>query len=164
MRRIKDVWDTVMIKRVATKRTVKSKGKVVSHEAISWTQDSLDPELLGIPEDFIREEIAFWSWFDSPEGDLWQRMSTELKTPLADVTVDARQRRFLWAGSKPKSLDQTVRRIRRQYRHFTEQDVKQFLAHWIVYIYVPDNYSKSQMREFEILTQLWAKEICPESD
>jgi hypothetical protein len=35
--------------------------------------------LLRIPEEILREEIAFWSWPDSPEGELWFEMSDTLE-------------------------------------------------------------------------------------
>ena len=150
-----------MAKRTATRRNRKRVDKTRTASAVPCSEDDLDAEFTGIPEDFIRQEEAFWSWFDSPEGDLWQRMSDKLEALLTDVTLDARQRRFLWPGSEPKDLDQTVRRIRRHYPEFAAQAIKEFLAHWITVLYEPKGYSESQMNTFENLTAKWAEEINP---
>ena len=39
--------------------------------------------------------MAFWSWPESPEGELWSEMSDTLEVLLKDVGLDARERKFL---------------------------------------------------------------------
>jgi hypothetical protein len=116
--------------------------------------------LLRIPEEILREEIAFWSWPDSPEGELWFEMSDTLEVPLKDVGLDARERKFLWPDGR-LDLDQSVRRINQQYPDFPEQKIKEFLIHWIQALYVPEGYSESQMNKFERLTAQWAEDVNP---
>jgi hypothetical protein len=65
---------------------------VVKHRCKSgWDIDrrSIEAEweaaLLRVPEETLREEIAFWSWPDSPEGELWFEMSDTLEVLLRDV-------------------------------------------------------------------------------
>jgi len=150
-----------MAKRIATRSNRKREDKTRGDGAVHPSIDDLDGDFTGIPEDFLRQEEAFWSWFDSPEGDLWRRMSKKLEALLIEVTVDARQRRFLWPGAEPKDLDQTIRRIRRHCPEFAAQAIKEFLAHWITALYEPEGYSESQMNTFEKLTAKWAEEINP---
>jgi hypothetical protein len=116
--------------------------------------------LLRIPEETLREEIAFWSWPDSPEGELWFEMSDTLEVLLKDVGLDAKERKFLWPDGR-FDLDQSVRRINQQYPDFPEQKTKEFLIHWIQALYVPKGYSESQMNKFERLTAQWAEDVNP---
>jgi hypothetical protein len=116
--------------------------------------------LLRIPEETLREEIAFWSWPDSPEGELWFEMSDTLEVLLKDVGLDAKERKFLWPDGR-FDLDQSVRRINQQYPDFPEQKIKEFLIHWIQALYVPEGYSESQMNKFERLTARWAEDVNP---
>jgi hypothetical protein len=73
--------------------------------------------LLRIPEETLRQEIAFWSWPDSPEGELWFEISDTLEVLLKDVGLDAKERKFLWPDGR-LDLDQSVRRINQQYPDF----------------------------------------------
>lgn len=116
--------------------------------------------LLRIPEEILREEIAFWSWPESPEGELWSEMSDTLEVLLKDVGLDARERKFLWPEGR-LDLDQSVRRINQQCPDFPEQKIKEFLIHWIQALYVPEGYSESQMNKFERLTARWAEDVNP---
>jgi hypothetical protein len=116
--------------------------------------------LLRIPEETLREEIAFWSWPDSPEGELWFEISDTLEVLLKVVGLDAKERKFLWPDGR-LDLDQSVRRINQQYPDFPEQKIKEFLIHWIQALYVPEGYSESQMNKFERLTAQWAEDVNP---
>jgi hypothetical protein len=116
--------------------------------------------LLRIPEETLREEIAFWSWPDSPEGELWFEMSDTLEVVLKDVGIDAKERKFLWPDGR-FDLDHSVQRINQQYPDFPEQKIKEFLIHWIQALYVPEGYSESQMNKFERLTAQWAEDVNP---
>jgi hypothetical protein len=116
--------------------------------------------LLRIPEEILREEIAFWSWPDSPEGELWFEMSDTLEVLLKDVGLDAKERKFLWPDGR-LDLEQSVRRINQHYPDFPEQKIEEFLIHWIQALYVPEGYSESQMNKFERLTAQWAEAVNP---
>src|SRR5215467_8106052 len=70
--------------------------------------------LLRIPEEILHEEIAFWSWPDSPEGELWFEMSDTLEVLLKGVGLDAKERKFLWPDAARLDFDQSVRRINQQ--------------------------------------------------
>jgi hypothetical protein len=83
--------------------------------------------LLRTPEEILREEIAFWSWPDSPEGELWFEMSDTLEVLLKDVGLDAKERKFLWPDAGRLDLDQSVRRISQQYQDFPKHKIKEFL-------------------------------------
>jgi hypothetical protein len=60
--------------------------------------------LLQIPEEILREEIAFWSWPDSPEGE----MSDTLEVLLKDVGLDAKERKFVWPDAGRLDLDKSA--------------------------------------------------------
>ena len=117
--------------------------------------------LLRIPEEILREEIAFWSWPDSPEGELWFEMSDTLEVLLKDVGLDAGERKFFWPDAGRLDLDQSVRRINQQHPEFPKDKIKEFLIHWIQALYVPEGYSESQMSKLERLTAQWAEDVNP---
>jgi hypothetical protein len=100
-----------MSKRTATKPAAKrwrKRGHAVSNE---WsTYEALDMAL-GMPEEFILEEMAIWSWSDTPHGDLWCDMSVTLEDVLKDVGLDAKERQFVWPDAGRFDLDKSVRRI-----------------------------------------------------
>ena len=103
--------------------------------------------------------MAFWSWPDTPEGELWFEMSDTLEALLKDVGLDARERKFLWPDAGQLDLEQSVRRINQQYPNFSEQAIKEFLIDWFQELYVPEGYSESQMDELERLTERWAADL-----
>jgi len=154
-----------MSKRTATKPAAKGRRKKKSY-AIGkpCTEEDLEAALPPIPDDFLCEEMSFWSWWDSPEGELWSKMSDTLEALLNDVGLDAGERKFLWPDAGRLDLDQSVRRINQQYPDFPEQTIKEFLVHWIQALYVPEGYSESQMNELEGLTAQWAEDVNPEKN
>jgi hypothetical protein len=141
-----------MSKRIATKPAAKGRPKKSSY-AIGkpCTEEHLEAALLPIPDEFLREEMSFWSWGDSPEGELWFEMSDTLEVLLKDVALDAGERKFLWPDGR-LDLNQSARRVNQQYPDFSEQTIKEFLIHWIQALYVPEGYSEAQMNALERLT------------
>ena len=110
-------------------------------------------------EEILREEIAFWSWPDSPEGELWFEMSDTLEVLLKDVGLDAKERKFVWPDAGRLDLDKSVRRINQQYPEFPEDQITEFLVFWIRSLYVPEGCSDSQMEELERLTERWVADL-----
>jgi hypothetical protein len=51
--------------------------------------------LLQIPDEILREEIAFWSWPDTPEGQQWIEISDKLDVLLKDVGIDPEERKLI---------------------------------------------------------------------
>jgi hypothetical protein len=149
-----------MAKRTAMKPAAKGRPKKASY-AIGrlYTEEDLEAALLQMPEEFLREEMAFWSWPDSPEGELWLEMSDTLEVLLKDVGLDARERKLLWPDAGPLDFDKSVRRIRQQHPDFPEDKIAEFLIFWIRSLYVPEGYSDSQMDELERLTERWAADL-----
>jgi hypothetical protein len=149
-----------MSKRTATKPAAKGRSKKKGY-AIGkpCTEEDLEAALLPIPNEFLGEEMSFWSWGDSAEGELWFDMSDTLEALLKDVSLDAGERKFLWPEAGRLDLDQSVRRINQLYRDFPEQTIKGFLIHWMQALYVPEGYSESQMNELERLTEAHPKMV-----
>jgi hypothetical protein len=148
-----------MSKRKATKPAAKRRRKS------GWDIDrrSIEAEweaaLLRIPEEILREEIAIWSWSDTPHGDLWCDMSVTLEDVLKDVGLDAKERKFVWPDAGRLDLDKSVRRINQQYPEFPEDQITEFLVFWIRSLYVPEGCSDSQMEELERLTERWVADL-----
>ena len=142
-----------------TKPAAKARPKKRSR-AISklYTAQHLEAELLSVPDEWIREEMAFWSWPDTPEGELWFEMSDTLEVLLKDVGLDATERKFVWPDG-PLDLDNSVRRINQQYPDFPEDKITEFLTFWIQELYEPEGYSDSQMDKLDRLTERWAADL-----
>lgn len=158
-----------MSRRTAAKPVAKGRPKKKTRKARSkrdgwaisnpFTQEALEALLLPIPEEFIHEEIAFWSWSDTPEGELWCEMSDTLEVLLKDVGLDAKERKFVWPDAGRLDLDKSVRRIKQQYPQFPKDQITEFLVFWIQSLYVPEGCSDSQMDELERLTERWAADL-----
>jgi hypothetical protein len=148
-----------MAKRTATKPVAKDRPKKKSRPSSKPYTEGLEVALLSMPEEFLREEMSFWSWPDTPEGDLWFEMSDTLEVLLKDVGLDARERKFLWPDAGPLDLDKSVRRINQQYPDFPEDKITEFLIFWMQALYVPQGRSDSQMDELEMLTERWAADL-----
>lgn len=149
-----------MSKRTATKAAAKRRRKRSHAVSNEWrTYEALDVALLGVPEEFILEEMAIWSWSDTPHGDLWCDMSVTLEDVLKDVGLDAKERKFVWPDAGRLDLDKSVRRINQQYPDFPEDQITEFLVFWIRSLYVPEGCSDSQMEELERLTERWVADL-----
>jgi hypothetical protein len=151
-----------MSKRTATKPAAKGRPKK-RNCAIGrpYTEEDLGAALLSMPDELLREEMSFWSLGNSPEDELWFEISDTLEVLLKDVRLDTGERKFLWPDSGRLDLDQSVRRINRQYPDFPEQTIKEFLIFWIHALYVPEGYSESQMNERERLAEQWVEDVNP---
>jgi hypothetical protein len=120
-----------------------------------FTEEAMEASLLLIPEEHIREETAFWSWPDSPEGDLWFDISDALEVLLKDVGLDAKKRKFLWPDAGPLDFDKSVQLIKQQHPDFPEDKIAEFLIFWVEALYEPKGCSDSQMDELDRLTERW---------
>jgi hypothetical protein len=145
-----------MAKRTATKPVAKERPKKKSRACSKPYTEDLEVALLPMPEEFLREEMSFWSW---PNCDLWFEMSDTLEVLLKNVGLDARERKFLWPDVGPLDLDKSVRRINQQHPNFPEDKITEFLIFWMQALYVPQGCSDSQMDELETLTERWAADL-----
>ena len=118
------------------------------------------PALLQIPDEILREEIAFWSWSDTPEGQQWIEISDKLDVLMKDVGIDPEERKLIWPDAIRLDLDQSIRRINKQYPCFSEDTIKEFLIFWLQAPYVMlDGYSKSKMAKLERLHNRWITDL-----
>jgi hypothetical protein len=140
----------------AAKTRSKRDGWAISNP---FTEEALEALLLPVPEEFIREEIAFWSWSDTSEGELWCEMSDTLEMLLKDVGLDAKERKFIWPDAGRLDLNKSVRRINQQYPDFPKKKITEYLVFWIRSIYAPEGCSDAQMDELERLTERWVADL-----
>jgi hypothetical protein len=116
--------------------------------------------LLQIPDEIIREEIAFWSWPDTPEGQQWIEISDKLDVLPKDVGIDPKERKLIWPDASRLDLDQSIRRINKQYPCFSEDNIKEFLVFWLQAPYAMfAGYSKSKMAKLERLHDRWVADL-----
>jgi hypothetical protein len=113
-----------------------------------------------IPDEILREEIAFWSWSDTPEGQQWIEISDKAEVLLKDVGIDPEERKLIWPDAMRLDLDQSIRRINKQYPCFSEDTIKEFLIFWLQAPYVMlDGYSKSKMAKLDRLHNRWVADL-----
>jgi len=116
--------------------------------------------LLQIPDEILREEIAFWSWPDTPEGQQWIEISDKAEVLLKDVGIDPEERKLIWPDAVRLDLDQSIRRINKQYPCFSADTIKEFLIFWLQAPYVMlDGCSKSKMAKLERLHNRWVADL-----
>ena len=116
--------------------------------------------LLQIPDEILREEIAFWSWSDTPEGQQWIEISDEAEVLLKDVGIDPEERKLIWPDAVRLDLDKSIRRINKQYPCFSEDTIKEFLIFRLQAPYVMlDGYSESKMAKIERLHNQWVADL-----
>jgi hypothetical protein len=137
--------------RPAAKARPKRDGWAISNP---FTEEALEAFLLPIPEEFIREEMAFWS-----SSEPWCEMCDTLEVLLKDVGLDAKERKFVWPDAGPLDLDKSVRRINKEYPEFPKDQITEFLVFWIRCLYVPEGCSDSQMEDLERLTERWVADL-----
>ena len=71
---------------------------------------------------------------------------------LADMQLDAGQRKLIGPDGKRLELDQSVARIHRQNPDLRRDWIEYFLIDWIETDYAPEHYSKTQLDELDRLT------------
>jgi hypothetical protein len=55
---------------------------------------------------------------------------------LKDVGIDPEERKLIWPDAIRLDLDQSIRRINKQYSCFSEDTIKEFLIFWLQAPYV----------------------------
>ena len=71
------------------------------------------------------------------------------------MQLDAKQRKLIWPDAKRLDLDQSVRRIKKEYPNLPNGKIEDYLLHWIEGDYTPEGYSDAQLQELNRLTERW---------
>jgi hypothetical protein len=91
----------------------------------------------------------------SPEGQQRIEIHDVLWDLLADVQLDAKQRKLIWPDAERLDLEQSIQRVQKKYPNFPCDEVEEFLLDWIDMGYDPENYSQAQLDELDTLTERW---------
>jgi hypothetical protein len=112
-----------------------------------------------LPQDSIFANNPFLDglldWMDSPEGQQCIAVRDILWDLIEHVQLDAKQRKLIWPDAEPLDLEQSIRRIQKEYPDFPHGEVEEFLLDWIDMGYDPENYSQAQLDELDSLTERW---------
>jgi hypothetical protein len=100
----------------------------------------------------------FSEWMGSPEGDQYMEVSETLAELLENVQLDAQHRQFIWPDGKRRSLEQSVRHIRKQHPRFSANTIADALISWVEQGYVPKHLSRKELAELDRLTEQWVDE------
>jgi hypothetical protein len=92
---------------------------------------------------------------DSSEGQQYAEFADVICDLMADVQLDAAQRRFIWPDGELLDLDQSVAHIQEQYPDFRRDWIEEYLIDWIDMAYAPEHYSREQLDELDRLTAPW---------
>ena len=98
---------------------------------------------------------GFFEWMGSPEGQQRIEIHDVLWDLLADVQLDAKQRKLIWPDAERLDLEQSIQRVQKKYPDFPRDEVEEFLLDWIDMGYDPENYSQAQLDELDSLTERW---------
>lgn len=110
------------------------------------------------PQDSIFADNPFldglFEWMDSPEGQNSIAIRDALWDLLEGVQLDAKKRKLIWPEAEPLDLEQSIRRVQKEYPDFPRDEIEEFLLDWID-SYAPENYSQAQLDELDSLTERW---------
>jgi hypothetical protein len=95
------------------------------------------------------------AWMDAPEGAQYMAISDTLSTLLADLQLDARQRKVIWPDAERLDLDHSIERIRELNPDFPRDGIEEALINWIEMEYAPESYSHSRLDDLDRLTERW---------
>jgi hypothetical protein len=100
---------------------------------------------------------GLFQWMDSPEGELSEE-ARETVWPLLETTqVDATRGEIIWPDGKRLDIDQTARRIHKEYPQLSRELIEDKVISWLEMGYVPQAYSPTQLDELERLVDRWVK-------
>jgi hypothetical protein len=74
---------------------------------------------------------GFFEWMGSPEGQQRIEIHDVLWDLLADVQLDAKQRKLIWPDAERLDLEQSIQRVQKKYPNFPCDEVEEFLLDWI---------------------------------
>jgi len=71
----------------------------------------------------------FMEWMGSPEGQQSIEIDDTLWEALNNVQLDAKQRKLIWPDAKRLDLDQSVRRIKKEYPNLPNGKIEDYLLY-----------------------------------
>ena len=93
-------------------------------------------------------------WMDAPEGQQSIEALDLVFGALEHASVDARQRRIVWADGKPLSIEQSVARIHAGHPRVACELTETHLLGWLESC-APESYSEHQLDELDRLIEPW---------
>ncbi len=93
-------------------------------------------------------------WMDTPEGQQSIEASDLVFAALAHASVDARQRKIVWADGKRLSIRQSAARIHAGHPDIPRELIEIHVVGWLESC-VPEAYSERQLEELDRLIEPW---------
>ena len=99
----------------------------------------------------------FFSWVESPEGQLSERAMFEVMDALENCFVDSDERVIVWNDGKRLSIVQTARRIHLQ-SNLPLPKIESHVIGWLEMHYEPEGLNEQQMENFETTIEDWIRD------
>ena len=99
----------------------------------------------------------FFLWLHSPEGQMSEHALFEVMDYLEGAIVDPQERLIIWKDGKPRSIDQTVRRIRRLSK-LPSSHIESHVTGWLEMQYEPEGLTERQMDKFDTMIDAWIRD------
>jgi hypothetical protein len=100
---------------------------------------------------------GFLEWMDAPEGQQSIEALDLVFGALEHASVDARQRKIVWADGKPLSIEQSVARIHAGHPGVARELIDTHVLGWLESC-APESYSEHQLDELDRLIEPWLED------
>jgi hypothetical protein len=100
---------------------------------------------------------GFFEWMGSSEGAESMEASDCVFNALDGARVDSSERRIIWPDGKSLSIDQSVKRIKKD-SGFDGEVILGHLIGWLQMGYTPEGLDEEQMERFENQIESWVEE------
>jgi hypothetical protein len=100
---------------------------------------------------------GFLEWMDAPEGQQSIEALDLVFGALEHASVDARQRKIVWADGKPLSIEQSVARIHAGHPGVARELIDTHVLAWLESC-APESYSEHQLDELDRLIEPWLED------
>ena len=99
----------------------------------------------------------FFSWLDSPEGQLSEQALFKVMDSLENCLVDPSERAIVWDDGERLSIDQTACRIHLQ-SNLPLPNIESHVIGWLEMHYEPEGLNEQQMEKFESTIEDWVRD------
>ena len=93
-------------------------------------------------------------WMDAPEGEPSIAALDLVFDALAHASVDARQRKIVWADGKRLSIEQSAARIQAEHPDIARELIEDHVVGWLE-SWAPESCSEHQLEELDRLIEPW---------
>jgi hypothetical protein len=100
----------------------------------------------------------FFSYMNSPRGELSAEVSETVSVVLERADVDAKNRQIVWEDGQRLSICASAQRIHAKYPAFPMDLIDAHVISWLEGEFAPPTYTPEQLDELDRLTEAWVQD------